>query len=78
MLSPFPVSPPQALYPLLPPSASMRVLPHLPTHSCLSSLAFPYPHSSSHQKTKGPDKAILLNISSWSLGFPLFTTLFGW
>ena len=31
----------------LPSPASMRVLPHLPTHSCLSSMTFPYTGSSS-------------------------------
>jgi hypothetical protein len=38
MLSPFPVSPPQDFYRHPPPAASIRVLPHLPTHSCLSAL----------------------------------------
>ena len=52
MLSPFPVSPPQAPYSLLPPPASMRVLPNPPTHSCLSNLAFTYPGSSSLHRTK--------------------------
>jgi hypothetical protein len=37
----------------LPPPASMRVLPHPPTYSCLSTLAFPYPGSSSLHRTKG-------------------------
>ena len=32
MLSPFLVSPMETPYPILPPSASMRVLPHPPTH----------------------------------------------
>jgi hypothetical protein len=54
MLSPFPVCPPQAPYPLLLPRASMRVLPHPPTHSCFSGLEFPYPSSSSVHRTKGP------------------------
>jgi hypothetical protein len=31
----------------------MRVFTHLPIHSCLSSLAFPYPGSSSLHRTKG-------------------------
>ena len=53
MSIPFPVSPPQDSYPLLPPTASIRVLPYPPTHSCLSSLAFPYPGSSSLHWTKG-------------------------
>jgi hypothetical protein len=52
VLSPLPVFPP---HPLFPPhmTASMRVLPHLPTHSHLSALAFPYPGSSSLHRTKG-------------------------
>ena len=53
MLSSFPVSPPQTPYSLTPLPASMRVLLHLPTHSCLSTLAFPYPESSSFHRTKG-------------------------
>ena len=53
MLFPFPVSPLQVPYLMLPPPASMRVLPYQPTHSCLSSLAFPYPLSSSLHSTKG-------------------------
>ena len=53
MLSPFLVSPPQAPHSLLPSPASMRVLPHVPTHSCLSGLVFPYPGSSSLHRTKG-------------------------
>ena len=47
----FPVSPPQIPYSILPPPTSMRVLPYLPTHSCLSSLAFPYP---GHQASRRP------------------------
>jgi hypothetical protein len=35
------------------PPASMRVFPHMPTHSCLSNLASPYPGSSSLYRTKG-------------------------
>ena len=50
MLSPFPVTPPQTLYPVLPLFASMRVLPHLCTHSCLSILSFLYPGSLSIYK----------------------------
>ena len=52
MLSPsqFPLHKPA--FPLLLPPASMRVLPHQPTHSCLSALAFPYPGSSSLHRTK--------------------------
>ena len=73
MLSPFPVSPPQLPIPssLSPLPASMRVLPHPPTHSCLSTLSFPYAGSSSLHRTKGlpslmSDKAILGYICNWS------------
>ena len=66
MLSPFPVSPPQVPYPLLPPSASMRVLPHLPTHSCLSSLVFTYPGSSSLHRNKRLCGAIDYAQTVWS------------
>ena len=54
MLTPFPVSPLQTLYPILPYPASMRVLPHpLPTHSRITALAFLYTGASSLHKTKG-------------------------
>jgi hypothetical protein len=52
MLSPFPVSPPQALYLLLLPPVSMWVLPHPSTYSCLSGLVFSYLGSSSIHRTK--------------------------
>ena len=39
---PFPGLPFRTPYPILPPPASMRVLPHPPTHSHLPALAFPY------------------------------------
>ena len=53
MLSPFPVSPLQAPIPS-PPPASMRVLPHAPTHSYLTTLEHP-PHAGSWNlhRTKG-------------------------
>ena len=53
MLSFFQVSPPQTTYsnPLLP--AAMRVLPHPSTHSCLTTLAFPYTRASSLHRAKG-------------------------
>jgi hypothetical protein len=51
MLSLFLVSPPETLYLILPP-ASMRVLTHLPTHSCLPILAFPYTGAWSLPRTK--------------------------
>ena len=37
----------------LSPFASMRVLPHQPTHSCLTTLASPYTEVSSLHRTKG-------------------------
>jgi hypothetical protein len=36
-----------------PPSASMRVLPHPPTHAHLPALAFPYTRASNTQRAKG-------------------------
>ena len=50
---PLPRFPSTSPHPLLSPPASMRMLPHLPTHSCLNGLAFPYPGSSSLHRTKG-------------------------
>jgi hypothetical protein len=41
------------LYPILPPPASMRVLPHPPTQSCLPALAFPYIGESNALRPKG-------------------------
>jgi hypothetical protein len=60
---PHPRSPLQKPYCTLPPPASMRVLPHPPTHSSLSVLAFPYTgasitlrpnHLSSHWRPTKP------------------------
>ena len=42
MLSPFQVSPLETPYSIPSLPASVRVLPRLPTHSCLPALAFPY------------------------------------
>ena len=53
MPSAFPVSPLKTLYPIPPPPASMRVLPHPPIHYCLHTLAFPYTGASNFHKTKG-------------------------
>ena len=39
--------------PTLPDTTSMRMFPHLPTHSCLSTLVSPYPGSSIVHRTKG-------------------------
>jgi hypothetical protein len=35
------------------PPSSMRVLPHLPTHSCLTTLGFPYTGALNLYRTKG-------------------------
>ena len=54
MLSPFSFSPlPETLYTILPPLASLRVFPHLPTNSCLPILTFLYTGASSLHRTKG-------------------------
>jgi hypothetical protein len=50
---PFPGFPSETPYAMLPLPASMRVLLHLPTQSCLSALAFPYTGVSSLRRTKG-------------------------
>ena len=50
---PFPVHLPQTPYPIHLTPASMRVLPHAPTHSHLTVLAFPYTGASSLHRTKG-------------------------
>ena len=66
-----------------PPSpASMRVLPHPPTHFCLSSLAFPYAGVSKLHRTKGlPSQWCQIRYSSvtypaGAMGTPC--VLFGW
>lgn len=48
----YPLSPP-LLYSLLPPLASMRMLPFPPNHSNLSALALPYIGETSLHRTKG-------------------------
>jgi hypothetical protein len=53
MLSPFPVFPLQTSYPLPLPSPCFFEGAPPPTHSCLSSIAFPYTGASSLHKTKG-------------------------
>ena len=53
MLSPFPVSPLQTLYPIPPYSASMLMLPHPSTHSSLIPIAFLYTEASNIHRTKG-------------------------
>ena len=64
MITPFLVFPPQPPHPisLSLPFASMRVLLHPLTHSCLTTLASPYTGASSL-------KAILCYICTWSHGF---------
>jgi hypothetical protein len=50
---PFPFLPAQIPYPIPPPlPASMRVLPHLPTHCHLTAMAFAYTGTSSLHRTK--------------------------
>jgi hypothetical protein len=73
MLSPLLVSPLETSYPILPPPASVRVLPHPSTHFCLPALAFPYTGESNLHRTKGlspidANKAILCYICGWSHG----------
>ena len=53
MLSPFLISPLETSYPIPPPCASMGALPLPPTHSHLTSLAFPYTGELSLYRTKG-------------------------
>ena len=66
MISPFPVSPPQAPYPLLPPGPAHPLLPQ-----CSSIPLFWVIKPPQDQGTPlpvMPDKAILYYISSWSHG----------
>ena len=71
LLSPFPVSPPQILYPILPPTASMRVLSHTPSPHHPS---IPLHWGIEPSQDQGPplplmpDKAILCYICGWSHG----------
>ena len=53
MQSPFPVSPLETPYPILPPPASMMLLTYSPTPSCLPILAFLYTGALSLHRTKG-------------------------
>ena len=53
MLFPLPTFPSTKLLVPPPSPASMRLLPYSATHSCLSSLAFPYPGSTSPHRNKG-------------------------
>ena len=53
MLYPFLVSPLHTPYHIPPQPAAMRVLPHIPTHSYLIALVFPYTGASSLHRTNG-------------------------
>ena len=74
MLSPFPVSPPETGYPIPLPPASMRVLPHLPTHSLLLPCLIILLHCINPSQDQWPllplmpNKAILCYICDWSHG----------
>lgn len=62
--------------PLLPspPTASMRVLSHLPTHLWISALAFPYPGSSNLHRTKGlPSQGCPIRLSSAKYSVDTYT-----
>jgi hypothetical protein len=79
---PFPVSPLQAPITSPLPFTSKKMLPHTPTHSCLTPLASPYSGASSLQKTKVvpiplvPDKAICY-ICTWSYDPCMYRLLVG-
>jgi hypothetical protein len=84
MLSPFPVSLPLALYSLLPPPASMRVLPYPPTHPLLPlwpwvliSWVIKPPHVQGSPLLVMPDNAILCYITSLSHEYPSVYSLVG-
>ena len=75
---------PSAKFPIHPPPpASMRVLPHLPIPSCLTTLVFPGHWGIEPSQDQGPplplilDKAILCYICSWSHGSPHVYSLVG-
>jgi len=81
MLSPFLVSPLEIPYPIFPPTATMRVLLHLPTPSHFPALAFPYTGASSFHRTNGllplmPDIHSLLHMQLEPWVTPCI--LFGW
>ena len=50
---PFPAFLSGTPFPTLPPPVSMRMLPHPPTHSRLTTLAFPYVGGSNLHRTRG-------------------------
>ena len=74
MLSPFPISPlePPHLIPLLP--ASMKMLSVTPTHSYLTTLAFPYTGEWSLYRTKGfPTMPSSASYVAGAMGLPMWT-----
>ena len=81
MLPPFQIFPLETSYPILPPPASMRVLFHLPTHSCFPGI--PLHWSIEPSQNQGPlsplmfNKAILCHICSWSHKFHHVYSLVG-
>jgi hypothetical protein len=80
-VTPLLVSPPQSHYLLLPTHTSMRVLPHLSSHSCLSAIVFLFLCHLACTGPRGspplmPPNAILCYISSWSHGSPQVYSLF--
>jgi hypothetical protein len=82
MLSPFLVLPGNSL-PTSAPPASMRLFPHPYPHSCLPSLAFPYPGALSLHKTKSLSShwcLTKLTSASYVAGAmdPSMCTLFHW
>jgi hypothetical protein len=82
MLSPFLVSPPKTPYPILPLRASMRVLLHPFTHSCLPALAFPYTGASNPLRPKGhsshwcPTRLPSATYATWAMGPSMCTLCF--
>ena len=87
MSSPFSIFPPETSYPIPPPPASMRVCPHLTTHTRLpSAVEFPYTGASSHHRDQGPLLPLMPNIFGWSHGsFYMYSLaggldpgIFGW
>ena len=83
MLSLVPVSSPETPYPILSPPASIRVLPHPPTHSHLHTPGIPLYWCMDPSKDLGPllpqmsSNAILCYIGGWSHGTLYVFSLFG-
>jgi hypothetical protein len=76
MLSLFLVLSPKTPYLIPPPPASMRELIHPPTHSHLTTLAFPYTGASQDQRPLMPDKASLIAGRKGILGGRLLPVLY--